>query len=168
MLSEETEYHMQISELMARELRAPSQRTCAKIPDDKLAWQPPGDLHSIGWNASHLVEIVGWVPGILGQSEWDIAPVDGEAYVTPEITQTSQLLETFESKGQEALHTLQGVPDAVMDEPWSLKMGGQTLFTMGKGDCLRKWVFSHSAHHRGILAVYLRMAGLQFPSIYEE
>jgi uncharacterized damage-inducible protein DinB len=47
-------------------------------------------------------------------------------------------------------------------------MGGQTLFTMKKGDCLRKWVFCHSAHHRGILSVYLRMAAVQFRSIYEE
>ncbi len=63
---------------------------------------------------------------------------------------------------------MKGVPDSVMDEPWSLKMGGQVLFTMAKGECLRKWVFSHTAHHRGILTVYLRLAGVQFPSVYEE
>jgi len=55
-----------------------------------------------------------------------------------------------------------------MNEPWSLKMGVQTLITMNKGDCIRKWVFSHLAHHRGILSIYIRVAGLQIPSVYEE
>ncbi|MGL4553307.1 MAG: DinB family protein [Gemmataceae bacterium] len=38
---------------------------------------------------------------------------------------------------------------------------------MKKGDCLRKWVFSHTAHHRGILSAYLRLAGVPHTSIYE-
>ncbi len=162
---------MLISELMTTELASEMSMTrslLARIPDDKLDWRPTGQPHSIAWNASHLVEIVGWVPGIVGQSEWDVAPVGAPPYVAPTVTQASQLLETFDGNRQKAIDVLQGVPDSVMDEPWSLKMGGQTLFTMKKGDRLRKWVFSHSAHHRGILSVYLRMAGLQFPSIYEE
>jgi uncharacterized damage-inducible protein DinB len=111
---------------------------------------------------------MGWVPGIITQSEFDIAPVDGEPYIAPEVTLASQLLVAFDKSCEAVIDSLAGVPDSVMHEPWSLKMGGQILFTMNKGDCIRKWVFSHSAHHRGILSAYLRMAGLQFPSIYEE
>lgn len=162
---------MLISELMITELASEMAMTrslLARVTDETLPWQPPAQLQSIGWNATHLVEIVNWVPGIVGQSEWDIAPVDGPAIVPASVTRASQLLELFDTNRQKALEALRGVPDSVMDEPWSLKMGGQILFTMKKGDCLRKWVFSHSAHHRGILSVYLRMAGLQFPSIYEE
>jgi uncharacterized damage-inducible protein DinB len=162
---------MLISDLMAAELpteMAMTRRLLARIPDDKLEWQPPGGLHSIAWNAAHLVEIVGWTPGIVGQSEWDIAPAGAAPYVAPSASNVSDLLERFDAHGKTALESLRGVPDSVMDEPWSLKMGGQTLFTMNKGDCLRKWVFSHTAHHRGILSAYLRMAGVEFPSIYEE
>jgi len=160
-----------ISELMATELTSEMAMTrslLARISREKLDWKPPGDLHSIAWNAAHLVETIGWVPGILRQSEWDIDPLGGDAYVAPEVTETSQLLDLFDDHCKKAIIALAGVPDSVMDEPWSLKMGGQVLFTLSKGACLRKWVFSHSAHHRGILSVYLRMAGVQFPSIYEE
>lgn len=162
---------MLISELMTAELPgelAMTRRLLARIPEDKLTWKPAEGLHTISWNAGHLVEIVGWVPGIVGLSEFDIAPVGGEPYVAPEVTQMGELLERFDAGCQVALNSLAGVPDSVMQEPWSLKMGGQTLFTMKKGDCIRKWVFSHSAHHRGILSAYLRMAGVEFPSIYEE
>jgi uncharacterized damage-inducible protein DinB len=162
---------MLISEWMATELASEmdmTQSLLARIPDEMLNWQPTGDLHSVVWNAAHLVEIISWVPGILSESEFDIAPAGEDPSVSPEVTQTKQLLESFHRHRAEAISALQGVEDSVMDEPWSLKMGGQVLFTMKKGDCLRKWVFSHSAHHRGILSAYLRMSGLVFPSIYEE
>jgi uncharacterized damage-inducible protein DinB len=162
---------MLISELMTAELpneTAMTRRLLARIPDEILEWKPPGELHSVAWNANHLVEILGWVPGIVGQSEWDIAPVGEEPYVAPAVKHANQLLDMFDVANRTAVDALRGISDSVMDEPWSLKMGGQILFTMQKGDCIRKWVFSHSAHHRGILSAYLRMAGLQFPSIYEE
>lgn len=162
---------MLISELMAPELSAEmamTRRVLARIPQDKLSWQPSPELHTISWNASHLVEIVGWVPGIVALSEFDIAPVGGAAAVTAEATDVANLLTQFDDNLAQALASLQDVPDAVMAEPWSLKAGGHTIFTMPKGDCLRKWVFSHTAHHRGILSVYLRLAGQQALSLYEE
>ncbi|TWT89186.1 DinB family protein [Neorhodopirellula pilleata] len=162
---------MLIAELMSAELTgelAMTRGLLARIPDDKMEWKPQGELHSIAWNASHLVEILGWVPGIVGEGAWDIAPIGEEPYVAPVVTQTSHLLELFDKHSQAAVDALEDAPDSVMHEPWSLKMAGQTLFTMKKGACIRKWVFSHSAHHRGILSVYLQMAGLQFPSVYEE
>ncbi len=162
---------MLLSELMLAELKSEASMTrslLAKIPKDKLGYKPAEGLHTIGWNASHLVETISWVPGILGSSEFDVAPVGGEAYMTPEVTDVTELLKAFDANVASALGSLQGVADSVMDESWSLKMGGQVLFTMKKGDCLRKWVFSHSAHHRGVLSAYLRIAGVQFPSIYEE
>ena len=162
---------MLISEQMATELAGEAAMTrslLVRIPDHLMTWKPADELRTISWNATHLVEIVQWVPGILSESEFDFAPVGGQPYVAPEVTNLNQLLDSFDDGLTKAIAALRGVPDAVMDEPWSLKMGGQTLFTMKKGDCLRKWVFCHSAHHRGILSVYLRIAGVQFPSIYEE
>ncbi len=162
---------MLISVQMIPELAAEAvmtRRLLARLPAEKLNWQPNAELHTIGWNASHLVEILGWVPGIVGASEFDIAPPDGAATVTTEATDVAQLLAKFDEYLAAALASLQGVSDEVMAEPWSLKAGGHTIFTMLKGDCLRKWVFTHTAHHRGILSAYLRMAGVRCPSLYEE
>ena len=162
---------MLISELMAAELPAEMAMTrslLARIPTDLLDWKPGAGLQTIGWNAIHLVEISGWVPGIIEQCEWDVAPIGVPPYERPVVTQASQLLEMFDENASKAMAALHGIPDSRMLEPWSLKMGGQVLFTMPKGDCLRKWVFSHSAHHRGILSVYLKLAGVQFSSVYEE
>lgn len=158
---------MQIAELMAQEFAAETaltRRLIARIPDDKLAWKPSETLNTIGWNAAHLVNIAGWVPGIIAQSELDISSVD--TAIKP--STVAELLTILDENVSMSLAAFQGAPDEVMAEPWSLKAGGHTLFTMNKGDCLRKWVFGHIAHHRGILSVYLRMAGVVFPSLYEE
>jgi uncharacterized damage-inducible protein DinB len=158
---------MLISELMAPELAAEmamTRKLIARIPDDKLGWKPAEGLHTIGWNANHLVGIAGWVPVIVGQSDLDIASGPPPA----EAADVKTLLAGFDDNLAKSLAALKGVPDSVMAEPWSLKSGAQILLTMPKGDCLRKWVFTHAAHHRGILSVYLRMAGVQVPSVYEE
>lgn len=162
---------MLISELMIPELTrelAMTRNLLAKIPGDKLGWKPAEGLHTIGWNAAHLAEIAGWVPVIVGQDEFDIAPLDGPPSTPPNESDIGQILKTFDDNQAKSLAALRGVSDAVMDQTWTMKMGGQTILVMKKGDCLRKWVFSHTSHHRGILSVYLRLAGVQHTSIYEE
>ncbi|HEX8916208.1 MAG TPA: DinB family protein [Humisphaera sp.] len=163
---------MQISELMIPEFEREAAMTrslLARVPSDKLAWTPGSGLKSIGWNAQHLAEIVGWAPMIVGQDELDLAPPGGPAYTPPPpATDVGQILKVFDENLPKSVAALRGVPDAVMDQPWTMKMGGHTIFTMKKGDCLRKWMFAHAAHHRGILSVYLRMAGVKIGSIYEE
>lgn len=161
---------MLISELMVPELArelAVTRALLALVPDDKADWSPGGGLQTIGWNASHLAEVAGWVPFIVPQAELDIAPPGGEALPTPTKKTTAELLEHFDANAAASLAALKGVPDAVMAEPWTMKMGGHVLFTMKKGDCLRKWVFSHIPHHRGILSAYLRLAGVPHNSLYE-
>jgi len=161
---------MRIAELMKPELAgemAATRKLLARVPDDKLDWSPGSGLHSIGWNASHLAEIAGWVTGILQESELDIAPPGGEAAPREATADVAQLLEHFDANAAASLAALDGATDQVMAEPWSLKAGGHVIFTMSKGDCLRKWVFSHTAHHRAILSTYLRLAGVPHDSIYE-
>ncbi len=53
-----------------------------------------------------------------------------------------------------------------MSEPWSLKGGGQTYFSMPKGVCLRNFVLNHNVHHRAQLGVYLRLLNIPVPTTY--
>ncbi len=67
----------------------------SKIPNDKLDWKPNANLHTIDGTQLHLVEIIGWVSGIVEQSEWDIAPVGGEPYVAPTASSSELLVQNF-------------------------------------------------------------------------
>lgn len=163
---------MTIAELMIPELKREAEMTrrlLARIPVDQLAFTPGHGLNTIGWNASHLAEIVGWAPGIVNAPGLDLAAVDAEqsAAAAARSSDPAALLKKFDANLANSVAALDGVSDAKMDEPWTMSMGGQELFTMKKGDCLRKWVVTHTAHHRGILSALLRLAGVKHGSIYE-
>ena len=164
---------MTIAQHMKAELKSEAELTrglIAHIPADKLGFSPGHGMHTIGWNASHLVEAVGWVPGILNSPGMDVAAVDAEqaAASLAISTDVAAMLRMFDENLANSLAALEVASDARMDETWTMSMGTQVLFTMKKGACLHKWVFTHTAHHRGILSTMLRLAGVQHSSIYEQ
>lgn len=161
---------MRLAEIMLPEFdreMARTRRTLAAVPADKMDWKPHESLHTIHWNANHLVNLIGWTPLIISASEFDMAPVDGPAPEPPSIDDPAALLAEFDKNVATAREALFGASDETMAEPWSLKAGGQVLFTISKGECVRTWVLNHSVHHRAILSVFLRMAGVAVTPPYD-
>jgi len=50
-------------------------------------------------------------------------------------------------------------------KPWRLVLGGQVLLEQPRHEVITD-SFSHLAHHRGQLTVYLRLLGASVPAIY--
>jgi hypothetical protein len=48
---------------------ANTRKVLERLPEDRLDWQAHAKSHTIGWNANHLAEILGWVEGILVEDE---------------------------------------------------------------------------------------------------
>lgn len=164
---------MTIAELMIPELKHEAEMTrrlLVRVPNAELDFSPGEGLQTIGWNASHLSEIVGWVPGIVNESGLDLDAMDAELVAATVVRSKdiAAMVKHFDEGLAKSLAALNGVSDATMAEPWTMRMGGQALFTITKNECLRKWVFTHTAHHRGILSAELRLAGVKHGSIYEE
>ncbi len=161
---------MKLSELMLPELDIEMARTrkiLEAVSQDHLNWKAGDLLRTIGWNANHLAEIVGWTPMILAHDEFDMNPVGGTPYETPSIDDPAKIVAAFEEGLKAARLAISEATDERFAENWSMKNGGQTLFTMAKGDCVRTWVLNHSVHHRGILSVYLRMCGVELTPVYD-
>ena len=162
---------MTIAELMLPEFdreMARTRKVLAAVPPEKMNWQPADNLRTIGWNANHLADIVGWTRSIIEQDSFDMAPLEGPPPQVLSLDNPAEILNTFDNAVQDARSALTGTTDATMAETWSLKQGGQTLFSMTKGDCLRTWVLNHCVHHRAILSVYLRMTGMELTPVYDE
>jgi uncharacterized damage-inducible protein DinB len=56
--------------------------------------------------------------------------------------------------------------DAEYLAAWSLKRGGQAMFSMPRIAAFRSFVLNHTLHHRGQLSVYLRLNHIPVPPIY--
>ena len=138
-----------------------------RVPDDKLDWQAHPSFNTIGWNANHLVEIVGWVAGTLSLPSWDIAPVDGEPYQSPKLATSAEILALFDQNVDAGRGAIRAATDEDLQQQWSLLAGGAPLFTLPRAAVLRNYVLNHLIHHRAHLCVYLRLNGVEVPGMYD-
>lgn len=145
---------------------ASTRRVLERVPEGKLDWKAHPKSNTIGWNASHLAEIPGWVEGTLTQLEWDIAPVDGEPYKTPSLRTRKEILDLFDANVATARKAIQAVKDEELPKIWKLLMGGQAVITMPRSEVIRTFVLNHTIHHRAILCVYLRLNDIPVPGMY--
>jgi uncharacterized damage-inducible protein DinB len=98
----------------------------------------------------------------LNQSELDLS-AGGE---TPTLRTRDDLLAAFDRHVADTRGALAGRTDAELMAPWTLKNGGQVVFSMPKAAMWRSFVLNHLVHHRGQLSVYLRLQDIPVPSIY--
>jgi len=145
---------------------AGTRKTLERITDDKLEWKAHPKSNTIGWVASHLVDIAGWIEGTLTQDAWDINPVGGEPYKTAQLNSNQEILDQFDANVAAARKCIAATPDEEFAKPWSLLSAGQPLLTMPKQAVIRTWVLNHSIHHRAHLCVYLRLNDIPVPGLY--
>jgi uncharacterized damage-inducible protein DinB len=146
---------------------ANTRKVLERVPEDRLHWQAHPKSHTIGWNANHLAEILGWVEGMLTRPSWDIAPVGGEPYQSPKLTTRQEILGLFDRNVAAARKAIAAVKDDQLAQPWSLLNAGTPLFIMPRAAVIRSFVLNHLIHHRAILCVYLRLNDIPVPGMYD-
>lgn len=141
---------------------ANTRRTLERVPDEKLAFKPHEKSYSLLELAGHLANIPSWTPMILLQDGIDMSgPFERE-----EPTNVADVLADFDKNLEAARPILEAATAEDLDAPWSLKQGGEEVFTMRKGSTFRLWVLNHTVHHRAQLTVYLRLLDLPVPALY--
>jgi uncharacterized damage-inducible protein DinB len=137
-----------------------------RIPDTDAAWKPHPRSMSLGGLAMHIVTLQTWVPSILEQSSFDIAPPDGSAFIPPAFESREQLLGLFDAGVARAREAIAARSDGEYMLPWTLRKGGVDVFTSPRVGVLRTFLLNHVIHHRGQLTVYLRLRDVPLPNIY--
>lgn len=137
-----------------------------RLPVEKWNWKPHPKSNSIGWNASHIAEIPGWIEGTLTGDSWDLWPVGGEKHSTKILKDPHQALELFESNIAQAKAAITEANDAQITQEWSLLEQGKVLMTMPRHSAVRLFMLNHLYHHRAILCVYLRLNDIPVPGMY--
>jgi uncharacterized damage-inducible protein DinB len=135
---------------------ASTRKVLERVPDDKLDWRAHPKSNTIGWNANHLAEILGWVEGTIAHDTWDFAPVGGPVYQSPRLATRKEILDLFDRNVASARKAIASARDEDMGKMWSLVQAGQTLLTLPRAAAIRTFIMNHLIHHRAILCVYLR------------
>ena len=133
-----------------------------RLPDDKLGWKPHEKSMALGELASHLGNIPNWGAMILNDVSFDLAALPPNPIAK---TTRADILALFDDSTKRT-RALMDKTDPEYLVPWTLRRGGQDMFTMPRVAAFRSFVLSHTIHHRGQLSVYLRMNQIPVPAIY--
>jgi uncharacterized damage-inducible protein DinB len=143
---------------------AVTRRVLERVPFDDFNWKPHRKSMSIGELASHLCNILSWVPILLKDKSFDISGAGPSGAVAS--TSAQQLVASYDEHLKAARDLIASTSDGQFMEPWTLKEKGKEVFTMPRIAVLRTVFLSHSIHHRGQLSVYLRLRDIPVPPIY--
>jgi uncharacterized damage-inducible protein DinB len=141
---------------------ATTRKLIERVPHDRLAWKPHEKSMSLGGLALHLANLPTWAATIFEQTSYDLATAPPNL---PEPSSAADIAQHF-ARTVGAARIALDKPDAAFVEHWTLKRGGQEIFTMPRIAAFRSFVMSHLIHHRGQLSVYLRLNDVPVPSIY--
>ena len=145
---------------------AGTRRALERVPLDNADWAPHEKSMTLGRLACHIAEMPGWGASILESDEFDMNPLEGEPYKSPEIKSSEELLTLFDSGVAAAKAKLPTMSDEALTSNWRLLSGGEEVFGGPRGPVFNNMIISHTIHHRGQLTVYLRLNGVPVPALY--
>ena len=160
---------MAIRDAMLPELEreaALTRQLLERVPDTKLDWKPAEKSMSLNQLASHLANLPSWGLHALESDELDINPPGGEPMVPASPEGVAAIVELFDSNVAKLRETIASTEDEALGLLWTLKSGGEEVFSLPKYGVLRGMVLNHIIHHRGQLTVYLRLNDVPLPMTY--
>jgi uncharacterized damage-inducible protein DinB len=144
---------------------ATTRRLLERLPEAEFAWKPHTRSMALGQLAGHIANLPQWCSATLASTVFDLdaLPVDARPQLP---ASRAAVIEEFDGKVAAARNRLTSTTDAEFMTPWTLKKGGQEVFTLPRISAIRSFVMNHLIHHRGQLSVYLRLKDVPLPSIY--
>lgn len=160
---------MKLSEALLKEFDLEMEhvrRHLERVPEGKGTWKPAEKSMPLGWLSTFLAVLPSWSNDILEKDFFDVKPADGAGMAPKEATTSADLLAMFDKNVASGRVALAKFDDAKLEQPWSLKAAGETLWTQPRWLVLRTFFLNHAVHHRAQLGVYLRLLGIAVPAVY--
>jgi uncharacterized damage-inducible protein DinB len=142
---------------------ASTKRILERVPEGKFDWKPHEKSMSLGRLATHVAELPGFLYSILTIDDFDFAKGH---YKPSHATTPKELMNVFQEKLDEVVQTLQDTSDEKMQAGFTLRSGDHVIATVPRMVAVRSMALNHLIHHRGQIAVYLRLLDVPVPGLY--
>ena len=159
---------MKIADLFSAQMEredAISRRVLERVPEGRPDWKPHEKSMALGYLSYLVATMPSWVDMAITKDELDLNPPGGSGWKTPSPSTTRELLESHQESVAKALAALRGTNDAHLMTPWRLLVAERVVQEAPRHMVIAD-TFTHLAHHRGQLTVYLRLNGAAVPSVY--
>jgi uncharacterized damage-inducible protein DinB len=143
-----------------------TRRALERVPEGRRDWKPHEKSMPLG-NLSQIVATMpAWIALVVNQDELDLNPPGGSKFKPSAANTRRELLEAFDDSVAQAREALRKETDEHLTTTrWRLLVAGQVVAENPRHEVLAD-TFTHLAHHRGQLTVYLRLNDVPVPSIY--
>jgi uncharacterized damage-inducible protein DinB len=142
-----------------------SRRALERVPEGRPEWKPHAKSMELGYLSTLVATMPGWVAMMIKQDELDLNPPGGGAGKPPTPSTNQELLGVFDASLAQARAALKETTDDHLRTSWRLLVGGHVVAENPR-DVFIADTFTHLAHHRGQLTVYLRLNEVAVPAIY--
>jgi len=141
-----------------------TRRALEQVPEGHDDWKPHDKSMPLGHLANLVASMPSWLTMTVNQNELELKP-SGEN-LSNALKTRKELVEAHDAHVAAAREALENTTDEHLMKLWQLKVGGKVVHEQARYVVLTDSVFSHLAHHRGQLTVYLRLNEAKVPSIY--
>jgi hypothetical protein len=155
---------MKLNDLLLAQLdreTATTRKVVERVPDGKADWKPHPKSMALGYLSSLVAGMFGWIPMMINSDHLDLGAGGGG----PNATTSAERLALFDKSVADARRALSTTTDDHLSKPWQLRVGGKVVDEKPRSIMIAD-TFSHLAHHRGQLTVYLRLNDIAVPSVY--
>lgn len=136
-----------------------------RVPEGQNDFKPHERSMPLGYLAAMVASMLGWIALMIDRDELTLE--DHNNNFRPQVASTpEELTAAFDAAVAEARRALQSTTDDHLLTPWAFKMNGQLVQQHPRYIMIVDSVFSHLAHHRGQLTVYLRLNEAPVPALY--
>lgn len=142
---------------------ASTRRVLERVPAARWEWRPHDKSWTLGQLATHLARIPSWPTAMCTSDVFDLATLPKDAPLPADPVAVLALFDANVTALKAAMATSD---DALLQRPWTLRMGDHALMTLPTVAAIRMWGLSHQIHHRGQLTVYLRLIDAPVPGLY--
>jgi uncharacterized damage-inducible protein DinB len=140
-------------------------RVLENVPEGKPDWKPHAKSMPLGYLSALVAAMPGWVAMAIKQDELDLQPRGGPPNTPMVLSTRRDLLKALDESVAKSRDALAGTNDEYLMTPWRLLVGGNVVMEAPRHVVIED-TFTHLAHHRGQLTVYLRLNEEKVPSIY--
>ncbi len=159
---------MKMTELFLAQLdreAGPTRRAVERVPEGRNDWKPHEKSMPLGYLAALVASMPSWVAMTIDLDELDLNPPGGSPNTPRASNTTRELLRTVDESVARSREALSKTTDAHLLTPWRLLAAGRVVLEHPRHVVIAD-SFTHLAHHRGQLTVYLRLNGAAVPAIY--
>lgn len=143
-----------------------TRKAIERVPERHNDFKPHERSMELGYLAALVGTMPGWIALMIDRDELNLDDPSNEGFRTKAASSRAELLAAHEAAVANARRALESTNDEHLLTPWAFKMGGHTVQELPRYQMIADAVFSHLAHHRGQLTVYLRLNEAAVPALY--